>query len=141
MWPTRTATSAVTAAQGMTVDLGPGVTITLQSLKRLGSRVVRLDFSVRNDTGDNVHLPNYGLFGGAHHSLMYVSLMDYDGGQRYGALVDSEGTCACSRGTNAETFPDGYEASYWVQIKAPPKNVSAVSIDFVGRASIDNVPT
>ncbi len=128
------------SARGMTVDLGPGVTITLQSLKRLGSRVVRLDFSVRNDTGDRAFMPDYGLFGSYHHSLRHVSVLDYDAGLRYGALVDSEDICACSRGSNLETVGAGQESRYWVQIKAPPVDVNVVSIDFAGRASIDNVP-
>jgi len=127
------------SAQGMTVDLGPGVTITLQSLKRLGRRVVRLDFSVRNDTGDRVVMPNYGLMGSYHHSLRHVSVIDYDGGLRYGALVDSEDICACSRGSALEIVNAGQESSFWVQIKAPPGHVNVVSIDFAGRASIDNV--
>jgi len=128
------------SARGMTVDLGPDVTITLQSLKRLGSRVVRLDFSVRNDTGDRAFMPDYGLFGGYHHSLRYVSVLDYDAGLRYGAIVDSKDICACSRGSTLETVGAGQESRYWVQIKAPPVDVNVVSIDFAGRASIDNVP-
>ena len=137
-FPSITATSR--SAQGMTVDLGSGVTITLQSLKRLGSRVVRLDFNIRNDTGDTIFLPNYGLLGSYHHSLRDVSMMDYDGGLRYGALVDSEDVCACSRGGSVERIGAGQETSYWVQLKAPPEDVGAISIDFSGGASIDNVP-
>ena len=133
-------TSALAASSAMSVDLGPGVTITLQSVKRLGSRVVRLDFSVRNDTGDRVYLQNNGLFDAVHHSLRDVSMIDYDAGLRYGALIDSEGTCACSRGSGVGNIDRGQEASYWVQIKAPPGNVNVVSIDFAGKASIDNVP-
>ena len=129
-----------TSAQGITADLGPGVTITLQSLKRLGRRVVRLDFSVRNDSSERVHLNGVGLLDDIHYSLRNVSMIDYDAGLRYGALVDSQGTCACSRGSNVGTVEIGQERNYWVQIKAPPENVNAVSVDFAGTASIDNVP-
>ena len=129
-----------TSAQGMTADLRPDVTITLQSLKRLGRRVVRLDFSVRNDSGDRVHLNNVGLLDDIHYSLRNVSMIDYDAGLRYGALIDSEGTCACSRGSSVGTIGVGQERDYWVQIKAPPENINEVSVDFAGKASIDNIP-
>ena len=133
------AESAGRSAQGMTVDLDPGVTITLQSLKRQGSRAVRLDFSLRNDSGDQVIMTNYGMFSGPHYSLRDVSMIDYNGGLRYGAIVDSEDTCACSRGDAMNVVQDGEAPSLWVQIAAPPQGVEVVSIDFAGAASIDNV--
>ena len=43
-------------------------------------------------------------------------------------------------GGSVERIGAGQETSYWVQLKAPPEDVGAISIDFSGGASIDNVP-
>ena len=129
-------------AAGQSADLGPGVTITVESLKRAGSRAVRLDFNVRNTTGDRADLATYGRLY-TNFSLRAVSIIDYDGGFRYGALMDSEGNCACSRGSpgNAiQLIQDGEAPSFFVMLTAPPEDVGSVSIDFGGAALIDDVP-
>lgn len=138
---TQQATASGASARGMAVDLAPGVTITIQGLRRVGARSVRLDFTVSNATGDRVDLTSYALVRG--NDFSHVSIIDYDGGHRYGALVDSEGVCACSRGTGnsgIQLVKDGEAPSFFVMVTAPPADVGTVSVDFAGAAAIDNVP-
>lgn len=122
------------------VPLATGVTVTVRSLTRVGSRAVRLDFTVENATDEPVRLGDYGnLMRGPDYSLRDVSLVDYEAGQRYGAIVDGDGICACSRGRTMPLLEAGQTRDFWVQLTAPPADVDIVSIDFAGAASLDNV--
>ena len=101
-----------------------------------------MEFNVGNTSGDRVDLTGYGVIRN-DYSLRNVSLIDSEGGLRYGALTDSEGNCACSRGTanmGLQLVQDSEERDYWVMITAPPADVTSVTIDFGGALAIDNVP-
>ena len=133
------ASSPLGATAAMTVDLDPGVTVRIDSLKRAGSRAVRIDLSIQNSTGGVVYLNRYGsLVGYPNESMNGISIVDYEGGLRYGTIRDSEGVCACSRKMKNE-IQSGEQVSYWALITAPPEDVTTVSIDLAGAALLDDV--
>jgi len=133
------ASSAQALRQSPFVDIVAGVTVTVDSLKRMGTRVVRLDFTIHNSAGSVIYLNQYNRLMGTGNSVTNVSLVDYEGGLRYGVVKDSDGACACSREI-ANEIPAGEASGYWALITAPPEDVTTVSIDFAGAALLDNVP-
>ena len=126
-------------------SLAPGVTLQILSLKRLGTRVVKLEFSVTNGTGDRQNVVHLGVGThrmGTYFELSALSLIDYDGGMKYRIVTDADGNCACTRGQPnlLARLEPGKSRVYWAHFTAPSTDVNTITLEIPGFKSIDGVP-
>ena len=128
-----------------THSLAPGVTLQILSLKRLGTRVVKLEFSVTNGSGDRQNVVHLGVGTdrmGTYFELSALSLVDYDGGMKYRIVTDADGNCACTRGNPnlLARLEPGKSRVYWAHFTAPSTDVNTITLEIPGFKSIDGVP-
>lgn len=124
-----------------TLELGQGVVLEVTRATRQGSRAVRVDLTVTNDTGKDIEARNYGIATGSLGggvSFKNLALVDYDAGMKYGVIVDSKGRCSCtSGGYGADRVRAGQKRTFWAQFTAPPGNVDAVTLEFPQAPPVD----
>lgn len=116
--------------------LAPGVFAEQLVLQRHGSRSVRLQFTVANDSERPVSLRALGILS-AELDMRDVSLIDFEAGVRYGVIADGDGDYLGSHGPD-EIAPGGRQ-SYWAQFAAPPLATRTLTISFRNAMPIDGV--
>lgn len=117
-------------------ELAPGLFADNVVLKRQGSRSVRLQFTLVNESDRDVSLRALGIFS-AFNDMRDVSLVDFEAGIRYGVVADTDGNYLGSHGP--DVIPARSSQSYWTQFSAPPLTTRTLTISFHNAMPIDDV--
>jgi len=121
------------------VQLADGIALRNATLKRRGSRALKLEFSVTNDTGSAVDLSEYGMVKD-FVQLTRISLVDIDAGKRYEVVTDDRGTCVCSRGLGMFKVGAGATKTFWAHFPAPPSDVTMLTLEIPGGVPVEDIP-
>ena len=120
------------------IEILPGVELQIKALKRSGTRSVKLEYTVRNNSESEYYPSHLGVvrapYTAGAYDVSHLSLVDLDGGMKYGVIVDGDGTCLCSRGSMEGTIGPAQVRTYWAQFTAPPANVHTVMLEGPGGA-------
>ena len=108
--------SAVNTSAPATQGEYPGITLTIQELKR-SSNVLTLKFVMANQSKQSFRL---GAVGGVH-------LIDGTNKKKYFVVRDSDGACLCSRGV--PMIETGAQAALWAKFPLPPDDVQKITVE------------
>jgi hypothetical protein len=118
----------------------PGITVTIQELKRSSSALTlkfvmanqsKNDFgfgaAFREVTGDS----DWGSVGAVH-------LIDGNNKKKYFVIRDSDGACLCSR--NVPNIAAGSQAVLWAKFPLPPDDVQKITVEVPHCPPFEDVP-
>jgi hypothetical protein len=119
----------------------PGITVTIQEVKRV-SNTVTLKFAVMNQSGKDFGF-GYNFTEGSmsmadQGSIVGVHLVDSLNKKSYAVMRDSSGGCICSR--NIATIAPGSQAVLWAKFEAPPDDVQKISVTIPHFPPFEDVP-
>jgi|SRR5215469_4524783 len=118
----------------------PGITVTIQELKRSSSALTlkfvmvnqsKADFALgaafREASGDS----DWASVGAVH-------LVDGTNKKKYFVMRDSDGACLCSR--NVPTIAAGSQAVLWAKFPVPPDDVQKITVEIPHFPPFEDVP-
>jgi len=139
-----TASSSATSPLATADAEQSGVRAELQELKRTSDNMLKLKFSVVDDSDKGFDIgtkfadlahnggsPDYRSFSG-------INLIDEVGKKKYFVVRDTEGSPLCSRGVD-DLSPKS-RALAWAEFPAPPANVQKITVSIPHFEPMTNVP-
>jgi hypothetical protein len=130
--PSPNASSAPLPTQGEY----PGVTVTIQELKR-SANALTLRFVMAN-TSNQSFATYYALFEKQAHSVDGIHLIDPVGKKKYFVVRDSDGACVCSR--EVQAIAPGSQSVLWAKFPAPPDDVQKITVEIPHFPPFEDVP-
>lgn len=128
--------SSVATAQPFTTEFSKGE-ITIDSIKRTSDETVLLKGSVKNTSSEHLSLESVKV--ADEHYRFRVSLQDLKSKKQFERASVNDVPVASNH--YAQSIPPGGKALIWARITAPPKDVTAVSVNLGGDSiPIDGVP-
>jgi hypothetical protein len=124
---------AAPAALASTEGELPGITVTVQELKRSSTTVTLKLMYINHSSTD---LSFYGAFGS--NDLDYVHLIDLSGKKKYFVVKDSSGQCLCSNALNQ--LPAGSQKPLWAKFPPIPDDVKKITIEMPRFPPLEDVP-
>ena len=121
--------SPVNASAPSTQGEYPGITLTIQELKR-SSNVLTLKFVMANQSKQSFRLGgNFRETNGDSDfdSVGGVHLIDGTNKKKYFVVRDSDGACLCSRGV--PMIDTGAQAALWAKFPLPPDDVQKITVE------------
>ena len=114
----------------------PGVTMTVQELKRTGNTVT-LRLAVANESNNEFA---FGYYFGEHDfgSIGSIHLIDSTNKKEYFVVQNSNGNCVCS--VNIANIPPGSGSVVWAKFPAPPDDVQKVTVEIPHFMPLEDVP-
>jgi hypothetical protein len=114
----------------------PGVTITVQELKR-SSSALTLKFVLQSKDNFNVS-DKFGQDPGFVNSVNGINLIDAANKKKYFVVRDTDETCVCSR--NIGNISGGSQSVLWAKFPAPPDDVQKITVVFPHFPPFEDVP-
>lgn len=109
------------------------------SVERLPGEVIEVRFTITNE-GDSATYELWStLTTGNGYDVGGAALVDAPNDKRYLALYDSEGTCLCTGGNSDLAAAPGESIEAYVQLTAPPEDVTEVGFTMPGFAPINGL--
>jgi hypothetical protein len=130
--PAPTASPSAPATQGEY----PGITITIQELKR-SSNALTLRFVMANNSNQSF-APYYYMHETQAHSVDGIHLIDPVGKKKYFVVRDSNGACVCSR--EIQALAPGAQSVLWAKFPAPPDDVQKITVEIPHFPPFEDVP-
>ena len=119
-----------------TRELAPGVVLEVLELKRVSDKVLHLTFAIDNRSDGKVDARRWGIFrlvgSGPDKWAGGIQLHDLERRQTYKASN-------ASRGLHLDLKPRS-RREYWAQYRAPPRDVSQLTLNFTDAPPLYNVP-
>jgi hypothetical protein len=111
----------------------PGITVTLQELKRAPNSVtLKLTFINHSNTP----LSFYDAFG--ESDLRHIHLVDMVGKKKYFVVQDSHGDCLCSR--QLKELSPGAQVALWAKFPPVPDEVQKITVEIPHFPPLEDLP-
>jgi hypothetical protein len=111
----------------------PGITVTLQELKRASNSVtLKLTFINRSTTPFSF----YDAFG--EHDLSHIHLVDMVGKKKYFVVQDSHGDCLCSH--EIKDLSPEVQVALWATFPPVPDEVQKITVEIPHFPPLEDVP-
>ncbi len=132
--------TGVAAAQPYTSELGNGLVITIQSLKRSGTDSVMLKGFIENTNPPGSERLSFMKCCATTHDIFRADLQDPVGKKQYGQITINRDAVG-SRHQSSTYLSPKEKQSVWARITAPPADVEKITIVFPCSAPpIEDVP-
>jgi hypothetical protein len=116
----------------------PGLTLTVQELKR-SSSALTLKFALINQSkNDYAFHYDFGEGGGDFGTISGIHLIDAANKKKYFVVRDTDRACACS--SNIANVPVGSQSVLWAKFPAPPDDVQKITVEIPHFPPFEDVP-
>jgi hypothetical protein len=114
----------------------PGLTLTIQELKR-SSTALTLKFVLQSKGGMGFGY-DFGEGTQEFSSVGGIHLIDAANKKKYFVVRDADGTCVCSH--NIANIAAGSQSVLWAKFPAPPEDVQKITVEIPHFPPIEDVP-